>query len=368
MCHTLACVYRTLLGVPCRPRAILLCLLLPMVGMALCGCGDDKDELKPLKIDRMAPDPQFLAGTSPVPTYTEHPAPVQPTEALKNVVPIADPNSGVVSTPIAPAGADLDMGAQDRDYLRKVDVYWMLRWVRKELLTGPPPPNMDEALAKIRKSHADTRRDADYDLTEEALHHLEKGWEFYQAIQILQAAHVTTRLLPWGAGGDAMKRFIENGGVGFGAKRTSSATDLAQRDGEDEDDLGSAVGTRPLVSEALTPIQQQAMDIMRRYADLYHASPEQMMRQELRAAIQKINDLRESLRRHPSVVRHPGLNNPAEKSDDESSTEPSGKINSSMAERGVRDVVPIPRVGSDTSDLDDETPHGPNPFNSSNDQ
>jgi hypothetical protein len=235
------------------------------------------------------------------------------------------------------------LNKSDPDYVAKADVYWMLNWIRKAIRTSPLPLNLPEAIEKARKKLEETERDEDYQTGTEAIAHLEQGLKFWRDAQKLEAAHIHRALIPWGAGSLTMQQFIDNGGLGFGAKRKDAGLNSLSHAEDDEDDDTSSASAGDFsasAANALTQPQQDAIAIVLDYEKRYHNAPTQMMLREWKAALEKIDLLRDSL----------DLRHRAENSDeDNSELNPSPAQNS--ADIGVNGVVPVPTIGDTASDV-----------------
>ncbi len=299
--------------------------------MALCGCHQQDDYDTQLPMTQLKIDPNLINRQDDVATMT---VPVE--GGPSNPIPGKDLFRGVVATASSPYYPGFRGG--DADYVDKADAYWMLNWIRKALLEGPLPIEFPDAVQKAKKRLEETEKDANYTLGEEAVQHLEQGLKYWDDVQKLNAAHVRRQMIPWGAGVDSMQRFIDNGGLGFGAKRADSNADSLSRDDDSEEDTPTFAKdqNRALASEALTHPQEEAIALLLDYEKQYHTSPEQMMQREWKAAITKINQLRDNL----------GLMGRKENSDGDSS-EPSPLQTQETNAVGSKDVVPIPKIGEE---------------------
>ncbi len=178
------------------------------------------------------------------------------------------------------------------DYVDKCDVYWKLNWIRKDLLAGRAPYNLSEVIKKTRQELNQTRPDGNLDLASEALDHLEKGLVHLAADQDIQAAHIPRASIPWSSGAVGMQRYIDS--VIPGAKSQSGSFIRRGSSGFiDDDSLASP--TSATLHLPLDWHQQRAIDVLESYAAVQHASPESLMRNEFRIAIQKTNRLRDNL-------------------------------------------------------------------------
>ena len=190
--------------------------------------------------------------------------------------------------------------AQEADYIDKADVYWKLNWIRQRILYGPLPRDIARMVARTRAELMTTRRDINFQRGDDALTHLEAGVGHWQATRDIDAASMHAIAIPWRMGSDSIERFLASDGLGFGA-RTAPHADMVSSD--TESGSGDLMPTSPAIS--LAPAQQHAIDIVRKYVQRYHSSPEEQMRREWRLAIRSINAMRDGL----------GLQNRKENSD-----------------------------------------------------
>ena len=180
----------------------------------------------------------------------------------------------------------------DADYVDKADVYWKLNWIRKELLSGSLPENLEQAIEKTRKQLKTTEKDKNYVIANTAITHLEKGVEHSKAMQLLKSAQISTLIVPWRSSKESIQRFIESGGLGFGKQSKSYHT---RSSGFDEDDLSSNSHKKNADVPLLTTTQKLIIETVLLYAEKYHASPQEVMSREWQQAIERINYLRDEL-------------------------------------------------------------------------
>jgi len=331
-------------GVPTRHRATFSCLLLALAaGTLLCGCQrKDEEDLEPIPIEHLQLDANLIRKQDDIASL--------PTTPMDNPVPGKNLFQGVV--PSVSTNFNPGFRGADWDYIGKADVYWMLNYIRRVILYGLPsdipntPENLREELVKVvtkaRKQLEEANHDGNYDLAVEAVKHLDKSIEHLTAQQKLEAVHVSLRAIPWGTGSDSVQKYIDSGGLGFGAKKEESGLGNLSRslDGdEDDDDLLNARplgGTRSAAPSGLTRAQEEAIDLVLTYERNYHTGPDKMVRREWSAAIEKINRLRDNL----------GLMNRDENKDGDSAT-PNPMLNDDPSNIGVKNVVPIPEIGKE---------------------
>jgi hypothetical protein len=180
----------------------------------------------------------------------------------------------------------------DSDYIDKADVYWKLNWIRKQVLSGEVPEDLDKRLAKVREQLETTVQDNNYRLAEEAITRYENGFEHLRADQVLQRAGVPTTIVPWRSGEAAVRKFIDNNGLGFGGQKRKTTTQLG--DSEDEDRPSLLRRSRRYRSR-LSADQEEVIDLILRYTREYHAAPGELMKREWEEAIRVTNKLRDEL-------------------------------------------------------------------------
>ena len=213
----------------------------------------------------------------------------------------------------------------DSDYIDKADVYWKLNWLRKHFGDQILPNDFEKAIKIAREILTTAQRDANYQITDEALTRVENGLKHYRAAQILKQGGISGSLIPWSAGADAVQRSIDNGALGFGEKSVA-AVRVSSRSGADDATRRDATPTTFILS----PAQQKILDTVLDYARRYRASPDAMRQREWNAALVKINKLRDEL----------GL-----KGRDENREDTYESAVSDMG--GVDGIVPIPATSDD---------------------
>jgi hypothetical protein len=230
---------------------------------------------------------------------------------------------------------------EDADYIDKADVYWKLNWIRKQLLAGLLPSNLEEAIEKTRRQLLTTKLDKNYQIADEAVTQLEKGSEHLRAHRKLQAASVPLSLIPWSAGRNAVERFLDDGHLGFGGKDRSRESNRRDEDEDEESTIRRVWRShQAATATTLTARQQEALTIIREYAERHRVAPEEMMKRAWRRAIEKINELRDEL----------GLMDRAENRDGDSAYIPTSIDAASPREPMdlLKNTVPIPEIHGET--------------------
>jgi hypothetical protein len=325
----------------------------------LCGCGKPANDIG-------GPLNTFVAGSIAAPSVTAD-------SPFGKVVPVSDVSFGGQGSGISeafgmpeslapgqigglgqPDVAGGERGA-DADYIGKSDVYWKLNWLKKKIAEGDLPANFVEAVLKTRNELSGLDRDRNFDVASEAIEHLDRGIEHLQALKTLGAAFVPTETIPWGAGTRAMRRFIDNGGLGFGEKRDEPTMDMGtgplDKDDATTDLMSVPTGAEAYHATGLSTQQEKAIEVVMDYESRYHMSPDKVMREEWRAAMEKIDDLRDDL----------GLMNRKENKDNDI-TEPGINMETSRVQmsagdqHGVEGVVPMPSVTAPAAGTGEELP------------
>ena len=309
--------------------------------------------------------PAADSGQPVVPGASEALLPPSEAGPLGKMVPVSDVTSSSQNGPVSqafglpdsqepgqigglgqPDVADGTRGP-DADYIDKSDVYWKLNWIKKKLTDGDLPPNFVDAVLKARHELEATDRDSNFNVAADAIGHLDRGIEHLEAVQALDTAMVESDAIPWGSGTRAMRRFIDSGGLGFGQKRDMAAAMDMSTGALDKNDLSIDLMSAPTSMETgshlfgLSPQQQKAVEIVMDYESRYHMSPDRVMRDEWRSAMERIDNLRDDL----------GLMNRPENRDNDV-TEPGVNMQTSRVQlsatdmKGVDGVVPIPSVAA----------------------
>ena len=295
----------------------------------------DEEELKDVRIKRMvidtrvSPRKDLATGNSAQFLPDVHPNPT----VLSGMVPNAD-----VPVGSAYGGGHTDAQGRargaDSDYIDKADVYWKLNWLRKHLHDRMLPPEFERAITKAQTQLEDTVHDKNYQLGDDAIKHLKRGLEGFRDAELLRTANINVLLVPWSSDDVAVQRFVDGGGLGFGA-RSGAASGRTTRDAHTP--LYRRLPAAP--PEALSPTQEKILAVVKKYARDYRISPDTLRAHEWDAAAEKIDHLRDEL----------GLMNRRENSDD-SSRPAVPDLDTDMS--GVNNLVPIPDVS------DGGTAHG----------
>ncbi len=179
-------------------------------------------------------------------------------------------------------------------YTTICDVYWKLNWIRKELLHGTVPYNMEDEIRRSRKKLETITHDGNYDLAAEAFDRLEKGLEHLACLRTLRTAHIDDRRVPWETDLTAVQEYLDQ--QGSNAAQVAPLKSAFSHAGNDEDEESSGLTSRPRFAEAgpvgaRTPAANLVLD----YETRYHTSPRLLIKREWETAIRKTNRLRDNL-------------------------------------------------------------------------
>ena len=184
----------------------------------------DEEEMKDVQIKRMPMDPRL--------SLRRDVATGKPAQFLPDAHPNPTVLSGMVPNANVPVGSAYGGGhtdaqgrarGADSDYIGKADVYWKLNWLRKHLHDRMLPAEFERAILKAKTELEDTVHDKNYQTGDEAIKHLKRGLEGFRDAELLRNANINTLLVPWSSDDVAIQRFIDGGGLGFGARAAAAA-------------------------------------------------------------------------------------------------------------------------------------------------
>jgi hypothetical protein len=185
-------------------------------------------------------------------------------------------------------------------YVDFCDIYWKLNWMRKALLGGSVPYNMQDEIEKMFKKLKNLRHDGNYTVAYEALARMQKGLEHLACLRTMHAAQINDLEVPWEAGTAAVQQYFDRNPTEADAEVSLNLPTHTHAIGDDDDDnvaighpLPSATDLAP--NTAASAARNQAKSMVLDYVTRYRFSPRTLMQREWEAAIHKTNRLRDNL-------------------------------------------------------------------------